>query len=197
MKKKTIGIGILIILIIIILVVVTVKTNKNNQKEEIHPIIYYSLDDIVEKPLIEDKIFSSNVKISCTEKCSCIIKKDGKTFSKELNLELSEEGNYQITVTSPNGKEKETKTIEIDRTPPEVEIKQETSGKYTITFKNVNDVEIATLTKLDLATGEMISEINLKENELQERIEINEKGYYILKVEDKQGNFVNKKIKYK
>ena len=43
----------------------------------------------------------------------------------------------------------------------------------------------------------MISEINLKENELQERIEINEKGYYILKVEDKQGNFVNKKIKYK
>ncbi|MCI8384151.1 MAG: hypothetical protein HFJ33_04725 [Clostridia bacterium] len=197
MKKKTISIIVFIILIIAIIVGIVLINGNKQQEDDVKPIIYYSSNDVVQSPLIEDKSFSDNVKISCTENCSSSIKKDGKKFSNEANIELSEEGIYEITITTPSGKTKETKKVTIDRTPPEVEIKENNSGSYTIIFKDVKDVEVATLIKNDPDTGETISETNLKEGQLQKKVEIKEKGYYNLRVEDKLGNFMSKKIRIK
>lgn len=198
-KKMILIIGI-IILAIIITIIVKVKNNKNSnlqENEENHPVIYYSFDEESKMPLLDNNsAFANSPKITWSYDCSGTIKKDGQEFSSQSGVLLAEEGNYEITVKSNTGNEKVIKNLTIDKTPPEVEIKENSSGTYTINFADVNDIEMATLTKLDPKTKKLESEKDLTEGGLQKSIEIKEKGYYILKVSDKLGNLISGKTKF-
>lgn len=164
----------------------------NDNKNQTSPIIYYSFDDELKKPLQDDNSIWGNVtRISWMDNYSGIIKKDGQDFSNENNTVLIKDGVYEITVLSADGKNKTTKTLTIDRTPPKVEIKKNASGTFTITFEDVNDVKSATLRRLDTNAEKILSEIDLTKNGLKKSIEIKEKGYYILEVVDQYGNWVD------
>lgn len=166
----------------------TISDNVNQTS----PIIYYSFDDGLKKPLQEDNSIWGNVtRISWMDNYSGIIKKDGQDFSNENNTVLIKDGVYEIIVSSADGKNKTTKTLTIDRTPPKVEIKKNASGTFTITFENVNDVKSATLRRLDTNAEKILSEVDLTKNGLKKSIEITEKGYYILEVVDQYGNWVD------
>lgn len=168
------------------------KSETNNNKNLVSPIIYYSFDDGVKKPLQDDNSIWGNVtRISWLDNYLGIIKKDGQDFSNENNTVLIKDGVYEITVSSTDGKNKTTKTLTIDRTPPKVEIKKNASGTFTITFEDVNDVKSATLRRLDTNAEKILSEIDLTKNGLKKSIEIKEKGYYILEVVDQYGNWVD------
>lgn len=210
-KKKKPILKLLLVVILIGLVVIFIKkvpiielVNKqisketkneiknNNNKEQTLPIIYYSFDDGLKKPLQDDNSIWGNVtRISWQESYSGIIKKDGKDFSNENNTVLIKDGVYEITISSEDGKNKTTKTLTIDRTPPKVEIKKNASGTFTITFEDVNDVKKATLRRLDTNAEKILSEVDLTKNGLKKSIEITEKGYYILEVVDEYGNWVD------
>ncbi len=198
MKKNTIAISLLILLIIMsIIIILNLKNKKKQEQDKIQPNIYYSLDDTAKIPLIENKAIATNARISWTSDCTGEIKKDGKKFSREENILLTEEGNYEITITSPTGKNKIAQILTIDKTPPDVEIEENgTKDGYIITFKDLEDIAVATLTKMDLITKKTIKEVNLIEEGLKQSIEIKEKGRYILKIEDKLGNSVTKKTKF-
>lgn len=166
----------------------TISDNVNQNS----PIIYYSFDDGLKKPLQEDNSIWGNVtRISWMDNYSGIIKKDGQDFSNENNTVLIKDGVYEIIVSSADGKNKTTKTLTIDRTPPKVEIKKNASGTFTITFEDVNDVKSATLRRLDTNAEKILSEVDLTKNGLKKSIEITEKGYYILEVVDQYGNWVD------
>lgn len=209
-KKKRPIFKLLLVVILIALVVLFIKkvpiaeltskpTNKlansgtkNDDKNQTSPIIYYSFDDGLKKPLQDDNSIWGNVtRISWMENYSGIIKKDGQDFSNENNTVLIKDGVYEITVSSADGKNKTTKTLTIDRTPPKVEIKKNASGTFTITFEDVNDVKSATLRRLDTNAEKILSEVDLTKNGLKKSIEITEKGYYILEVVDQYGNWVD------
>lgn len=169
----------------------TKTETKNDNKNQTLPIIYYSFDDGLKKPLQEDNSIWGNVtRISWMEDYTGVIKKDGEEFSNENNTVLIKDGVYEITVSSSDGKNKTTKTLTIDRTPPKVEIKKNASGTFTITFEDVNDVKSATLRRLDTKAEKIISEVDLTKNGLKKSIEITEKGYYILEVVDEYGNWI-------
>lgn len=199
---------IIFFLIIVILIGIAILVVRNldeiqkifittTNKEEIEPVIYYNYNNNEKIPLLEEgSVFSGDTTIIWRDECTGIIKKNGKQFSKESGTILVDDGNYEITVSSASGKLKVTKTLTIDKTPPDVEVTKNSSGSYTITFKDINDIGTATLTKLDTKAEKIISETNLLENGLQESIEIKEEGYYILKVTDKLGNVFNKKTKF-
>ncbi len=161
--------------------------SKNESKNS--PIIYYSFDDGLRKPLENDSVWGDVTKISWMDDCTGTIKRDGKDFSKENNTVIIKDGVYEITVLSADGKSKTTKTLTIDRMPPQVEVKKNESGTYTITFADINDIKTATLRRLDTKAERILSEIDLMENGLKKSIEITEKGYYILKVIDQYGNW--------
>lgn len=185
--KRTIIIISIIITIVILAIVGKMVIDYINDKVE--PIVYYSYNDSSNLALSEDnKVFSNNLTIVWYQECSGVIKKDGQVFSKKNGALLTKEGTYEITVKSPSGKNKETKILRIDKTPPEVKIVPDFSGNYTIIFEDVNDVDKAILLKIDKETKQLISQTDLLENGLQESIEIKEKGYYILNVFDKLGN---------
>lgn len=164
----------------------------NDNVNQTSPIIYYSFDDGLKKPLQDDNSIWGNVtRISWMENYSGIIKKDGQDFSNENNTVLIKDGVYEITVSSADGKNKITKTLTIDRTPPKVEIKKNASGSFTITFEDVNDVKSATLRRLDTKAQKILSEVDLTKNGLKKSIEVTEKGYYILEVVDQYGNWID------
>lgn len=209
-KKKGPIIKLLLVVILIGLVVVFFKKvpitdlinrpisnetkieTKNDNKNQTLPIIYYSFDDGLKKPLQDDNSIWGNVtRISWMDNYSGIIKKDGQDFSNENNTVLIKDGVYEITVSSADGKNKTTKTLTIDRTPPKVEIKKNASGTFTITFEDVNDVKSATLRRLDAKAEKILSEVDLTKNGLKKSIEVTEKGYYILEVVDQYGNWVD------
>lgn len=213
-KKKRPIFKFLLVIILIALAVVFVKKvpitdlaskqNNNETKTEIKngtindnenqtsPIIYYSFDDGLKKPLQDDNsIWGKVTRISWMENCSGIIKKDGENFSNENNTVIIKDGVYEITVLSADGKYQTTKTLTIDRTPPKVEIKKNASGTFTITFEDVNDVKSAILRRLDSNAEKILSEVDLTKNGLKKSIEIKEKGYYILEVVDQYGNWVD------
>ena len=75
-----------------------------------------------------------------------------------------------------------------------MQINQNPSGTYTVIFEDVTDVGVAKLEKYDIQTMQLISEIDLMASEggLQKSIEIIEKGYYNIKIEDYYGNVVSK-----
>lgn len=196
-KKKRPILKLLLVIILIGIVFLFVKkepirelTNiisKNESKNS--PVIYYSFDDGLKKPLEDNSIWGNVTKISWMDDCSGVIKRDGKDFSKENNTVIIKDGVYEITVLSADGKNKTTKTLTIDRMPPQVEVKKNESGSYTITFADVDDIKTATLRRLDTKAERILSEIDLMENGLKKSTEITEKGYYILKVIDKYGNW--------
>lgn len=196
-KKKRPILKLLLVLILIGIVVLFFKkepikelTNiisKNESKNS--PVIYYSFDDGLKKPLEDNSIWGDVTKISWMDDCTGIIKRDGKDFSKENNTVIIKDGVYEITVLSANGKNKTTRTLTIDRMPPQVEVKKNESGTYTITFADVDDIKTATLRRLDTKAERILSEIDLMENGLKKSTEITEKGYYILKVIDQYGNW--------
>ena len=196
-KKKRPILKLLLVLILIGIVFLFFKkepikelTNiisKNESKNS--PVIYYSFDDGLKKPLEDNSIWGDVTKISWMDDCTGIIKRDGKDFSKENNTVIIKDGVYEITVLSANGKNKTTRTLTIDRMPPQVEVKKNESGTYTITFADVDDIKTATLRRLDTKAERILSEIDLMENGLKKSTEITEKGYYILKVIDQYGNW--------
>lgn len=206
MKKKNmikIILPITIIAIILITVVILIVNNKKQKNEiievnsDIKPVIYYIYDEVSRNPLLNDTtVLTTATKVSWTKECIGSIKKDGKEFSTQNNTALLESGTYEITTSLPNGKEKNTKTLIIDITPPEVELKENSDGTYTIIFSDINDVETAKLTRLDLETNEVISEKDLKENGLQKEVDVKDKGYYILKATDKNGNTTSNKLSF-
>lgn len=204
MKKKnviTIILAVFIVTIILIFVFLNKKDNTNNSYTELNPnikpVIYYSVNEESKMPLLEDNtVFTSSIKISWTKECVGNIKKEGKDFSSENNTTLVENGTYQITTSLPNNKENVTKNLIIDTMPPKVELKQNSDGTYTIVFEDINDVANAELVKLNPETDEVISEKDLIKEGLQKRIDVKEKGYYILKATDKNGNTTNSKLSF-
>lgn len=187
MKKLLISI---LIIIFIIIAFIGVKCLIAYINDNIQPIIYYSFNDNPNLPLTEeDSVFSNNMTIIWTENCSGVIKKDGEIISKINGTLLSNDGIYEITIKSPSGKNKLTKTFRLDKIPPKVEIKKTVTGTYNIIFEDINDIGKAMLFKYDLETNELISKTNLVENGmLKSNIEITEKGYYVFNAEDKIGN---------
>lgn len=196
MKKKSLikKIVISICIIIIILAIIVTILIKNNKLQQIviKPVIYYMHDDEIKIPLlVNSKTFSNNTKITWSKSCTGIIKKNGQEISKENGTTITQEGIYEITVTSIISRQTVTRTLNIDKTPPNVEISQKSNGSYTITFEDVNDIGVAKLTKYNLETMEVILVKDLTEGGLQKSIEITEKGYYNLEIEDYYGNVVS------
>ncbi len=205
MKKKNkikIVVEILFVLIILIVIFLVFNNSKKNSEiseinSDIKPVIYYTFDEKSKNPLLEDNMtFATATKISWTKECVGIIKKDGKEFSSENDTALLESGTYEITTSLPNGKDKITKTLIIDTIPPEIEFKENQDGTYTIIFADINDVETAKLTQLDSNTYEVISEKDLKKDGLHEKINVKEKGYYILTATDKIGNTTSDRLSF-
>lgn len=164
------------------------KEDVDISENERNPVIYYTEDNGPKKILCdEENVFNTDLEITSKEECSIFIKKDGKEFSKKDTTILTEEGTYEITVKSKSGKKSDTKTLQIDKTPPDVKITKNSEKSYTITFADVNDIGTAKLIKLDSSTGKTIKETNLMDK-LQPSIEIKEKGLYSLEVTDKIGN---------
>ena len=196
-KKKRPMLKFLLVLILIGIAFIFLKkepikelTNiisRNESKNS--PVIYYSFDDGLKKPLEDNSIWGDVTKITWMDDCLGVIKRDGKDFSKENNTVIIKDGVYEITVSSADGKNKTTKTLTIDRMPPQVEVKKNESGTYTITFADVDDIKTATLRRLDTKAERILAEIDLMENGLKKSTEITEKGYYILKVIDQYGNW--------
>lgn len=197
-KKSGIGKKILlsICIIIVILAIILIILIKNNKLKIItEPVIYYMHEDGIKIPLlVNNKTFSNNTKITWPKTCTGVIKKDGIELSKENGMTITQEGNYEITITSIVSRKSTTKTLYIDRTPPNIEIKQNPSGSYTITFEDVSDIGVAKLERYDLETMQIVSETDFitKESGLQKSIEITEKGYYNIRIEDYYGNVVSK-----
>lgn len=201
MKKKSLikKIVITICIIIIILAIIVTILIKNNKLQQIiiKPVVYYMHDDEIKMPLlVNSKTFSINTKIIWSKSCTGIIKKDGKEISRENGMTITQEGIYEITVTSIISRQTVTKTLKIDKTPPEVQVNQNSNGSYTITFEDVNDIGVAKLIRYNSETMEVISEVDLIEGGLQKSIQITEKGYYNLKVEDYYGNIYNKNTNF-
>lgn len=201
MKKKSLikKIVITICIIIIILAIIVTILIKNNKLQQIiiKPVVYYMHDDEIKMPLlVNSKTFSINTKIIWSKSCTGIIKKDGKEISRENGMTITQEGIYEITVTSIISRQTVTKTLKIDKTPPEVQVNQNSNGSYTITFEDVNDIGVAKLTRYNSETMEVISEVDLIEGGLQKSTQITEKGYYNLKVEDYYGNIYNKNTNF-
>lgn len=196
-KKIIILVAILLIIFTIIAVVIYLKMKEQYENDTTQPVIYYSFDEVSKLPLLEDNTFSQNTSITWTKDCKGEIKKDQKIIAKELGTIISEEGKYEITITSPSGKNKTTKMITIDKTPPEVKITKSSSGTYTIQFADITDVGTAKLTKFDKETNELIEEKDLTKGGLQPVIEIKEKGYYMLEIKDKLGNTVKENTNFK
>lgn len=204
-KTKFIIAVIVVVVLIIIAIVVGIRINKNNDKEEIEKdkkinmnaeaVVYYSINNMSETALQEDgQTFSNNIKISWIEGCTGVIKKDGKEFSKTNGTALLEEGKYEITVTSPKNVVVR-KSLNIDSTPPEVEIKENSDGTYSIVFKDIDDIETAILYRRKNKDDKDVETTDLKEKGLQQQIEIKEKGTYILECTDKVENMTNKKFR--
>ena len=167
------------------------------ENDNIQPDIYYSFDEVSKIPLLEDKTFSKNTIITWTKDCKVEIKKDEKIIYKKTGEKISEEGKYEITITSPSGKNKTTKTLIIDKTPPEVKVTKSSSGTYTIQFTDITDVGIAKYTRYDKETNTVIEEVDLMKDGLQPVIEIKEKGYYFFEIKDKLGNSLKENTKLK
>lgn len=185
---------ILVIILIGILVYKYIKTGEwqivrnSSTPNERTPAIYYSENYGPQRILeSDDNIFSSNIEITTDEGCSISIKKDGNDFSKDNITVLIDEGIYEISAKSKSGSKSVTRTLQIDKTPPKVEINRNSSGSYTITFADINDIGRAKVIKIDPSTGKTITEIDLMKD-LKPSIEIKEKGTYSLEVIDKYGN---------
>ncbi len=195
MKKKILLSICIIMIILLIIAIILIKNDK--LKIGGTPTIYYIHEDGLKMPLLaSNKTFSNSTKITWPKSCTGIIKKDGEEFSKENGTTITDEGVYEITITTIITRKTVTKTLKIDKTPPSVEIKGNSSGIYIVTFKDVSDVGVAILTKFDLDTMELVSEIDLRQNGLPKSIEITEKGYYELRIEDYYGNLVSENTKF-
>lgn len=196
-QKRIMIIMILIILVSIISFIIfkMVNQKQDNIESNIIPVVYYSKDGNLNIPIDEnDNFFSNNIKIVWTEECEGIIKKDGKEFSKNNNTELLQDGSYEVVVKVPNNKNKITRNFIIDTTPPQVEIKRNSSGSCTLIFEDINDIESAILTKYSSDQSKV--ERNLVEEGLKKEIEIKESGKYILKLTDKHKNSTNDNLKF-
>lgn len=202
-KKKIIVVSAVVLLVIVIVAVFfTISSNKENadvkQNVEINleaePVIYYNFDNAGKMVLVDDNsTFSVDTVIIWSNSCTGKIKKDGKDFSKENNTKLLEHGKYEITVESPK-KGSITKTINIDKIPPEFEIKEDPNGEVTITFKDVNDIETAILYKIDDETGKFTELLDLKKDGLKETFSVKEKGYYMVRCTDSVNNVNSKEF---
>lgn len=200
-NKKIIGIGIIIIVTIVVGIIVFNLIPKNDEKQEninldIEPVIYYNFKNKVRMVLREDEIFSYDTIITWPDECSGEIKKDNKEFSKENSTVIFEEGNYEIIVTAPN-KEVINRKIIIDKTPPELEIVENSTGTFTINLKDINDIGILEIYKYNLETNELIEKKEIEGQDLKEKIEIQEKARYIIKCRDKVDNEITKNFKIK
>lgn len=196
-KKIIILVITLLIILTIIAVVIYLKMKERYENDKVEPIIYYSFDEVSKLPFLEDSTFARETIITWTKDCTGEIKKDGKIISKQMGEVIAEEGKYEITISSPSGKNQTTKILTIDTTPPEVKITKSSSGTYTIQFADITDVGTAKLTKFDAKTSELVEEIDLTKGGLQPVIEVKEKGYYLLEIKDKLGNLVDKNTKFR
>lgn len=185
MKKLLISI---LVILLIVAIAIGVKWGIAYANDNIEPIIYYSFNDNPNLPLEDYKTFANNITIVWTEECKGTIKKDGEKISKKNGALVLNEGIYEITVKSPSGRNKIVRNLRLDKTPPKVELKKNLSGAYSIVFEDVNDVGQAILLKFDLETNELISKTDLAQNGLEQKVEIKEKGYYVLNAIDKIGN---------
>lgn len=193
---------VIVIAIIIALIVLNNSSEKNvdtAQKKEINmnaeAVVYYSFQGSAKATVQDDEqVFPRGTAIGWVEDCNGIIKKNGKEFSTANETELLEDGDYEITVTSPKNVSV-TRKISIDGTPPEIELQKNSDGTYTILFKNINDVETAILRRWKNDDSKEFETIDLKEKGLQEKIEIKESGRYILECKDKVKNINNQKFK--
>lgn len=195
-KSRILIIIAVIILLISIIIVVSKVVSKGDDDgiSNINPVIYYNnKKDELKIPIDEDITISQSIKIVWTNECTGIIKKDGKIFSKENNVDLLEDGEYELTSKSPDGKNKITRKVIIDTTPPKVEIKGNSSGTYTIVFEDINDIKTAILIRINEGKKE---EINLIEEGLKKEIEIKEKGAYILRAADYNENSTRDNLKF-
>lgn len=195
-----------IIVIILMITIVIIVMNQNNDKDiedtqnkeinmNVEAVVYYNFQNTAEATLKEDgQVFSKNTTISWREGCTGIIKKNGQDFSNKSGTVLLEDGSYEITVTSPK-KVSVTRKLIIDKTPPEVEIQKNSDGAYTILFKNINDVETAILYRRKNKDDKDVENIDLKQKGLQEKMEIKEKGTYILECTDGVQNINTQKFR--
>lgn len=172
-----------------------ISTSRDKELNEIAenermPVIYYSEDDGPKRILLDkDNIFNTNIEITTEEDCSISVKKDGESVSKNTDSSvLSKEGTYEVTAKSKSGKKVTERTLEIDKTPPKVNITKNSSKSYTISFEDVSDIGTARIIKLDPSTGKTLKEIDLMQDGLKSSTEIKEKGVYSLEVTDNVGN---------
>lgn len=204
-KLKIILPIVVVVIVIAIIIALTVLNNSSEknvdtvQKKEINmnaeAVVYYSFQGSAKATVQEDEqVFPRGTAIGWVEDCNGIIKKNGKEFSTANETELLEDGDYEITVTSPKNVSV-TRKISIDGTPPEIELQKNSDGTYTILFKNINDVETAILRRWKNDDSKEFETIDLKEKGLQEKIEIKENGRYILECKDKVKNINNQKFK--
>lgn len=204
-KLKIILPIVVVVIVIAIIIALTVLNNSSEknvdtvQKKEINmnaeAVVYYSFQGSAKATVQDDEqVFPRGTAIGWVEDCNGIIKKNGKEFSTANETELLEDGDYEITVTSPKNVSV-TRKISIDGTPPEIELQKNSDGTYTILFKNINDVETAILRRWKNDDSKEFETIDLKEKGLQEKIEIKESGRYILECKDKVKNINNQKFK--
>lgn len=197
-EVKFIIAGIVIAVLIVIAIVIGLVLNRNNDNNEVkeeeninmnaEAVVYYKTNNSAEITLKEDgQVFATNLTITWVDGCTGVIKKDGKEFSTQKGTTLFEDGNYEISVTSPKNVTV-TRKLTMDKTPPEVEIKENSDGTCTIFFKNINDINTAILYKFDDKAEKFVQLSDLKAEGLQEKMEMKEKGFYLLECSDKLQN---------
>lgn len=196
-KVKFIIAGIVIVVLIVIAIVIGIVLNKNNDKNEVEKevinmnaeaVVYYQTNNSAEITLKEDgQVFATNLTITWVDGCTGVIKKDGKELSTQKGTTLFEDGDYEISVTSPKNVTV-TRKLTMDKTPPEVEIKENSDGTCTILFKNINDIDTAILYKFDDKSEKFVQLSDLKADGLQEKMEMKENGFYLLECADKLQN---------
>ncbi len=196
-KVKFIIAGIVIVVLIVIAIVIGIVLNKNNDKNEVEKevinmnaeaVVYYQTNNSAEITLKEDgQVFATNLTITWVDGCTGVIKKDGKELSTQKGTTLFEDGDYEISVTSPKNVTV-TRKLTMDKTPPEVEIKENSDSTCTILFKNINDIDTAILYKFDDKAEKFVQLSDLKAEGLQEKMEMKENGFYLLECADKLQN---------
>lgn len=198
-KKKIIIISIAVVVAIILSILLIFFLNKEEKQVEladIEPTIYYNFYNDIKYVLTdnEENVFGLKTTINWKDGCKGTIKKDGNIISKENGTTLEESGKYEITVIAPN-KEKNVKSLEIDKIPPEVKLEKGEANTYTLVFADINDIGKALLIKYN-DDDEILEEKDLLKEGLNEKIEIKEKGNYIFECTDKLGNAIHPEIEF-
>jgi len=88
MKKKKIAILSLVLIVMITGIVSIIhKQNQKKQEDNIEPVIYYSMDEMTKKPLLENIEITNIARISWTKECMRRNKKRRKeNFRPSRNL---------------------------------------------------------------------------------------------------------------